>query len=227
MQRMMLGAYWPARQDTLDECVDSAEQFFAALVRIDPALSHWYERGRSRKDALSEIDVLDRTKLRDLLVKGQNRKDVGGAVIEDLGFRIGLWNGASREDHEASLSVQCGSYNERINNSVVIDLPIEAEGIINSDNASALVALVAKAWRPSWAGIMSKRAMRERDFNARNPFVDWLVYVPRALPESPSPSVVEPIDAFGSIVMVQPSPPTGNGEDELRHIRQVEKMLAA
>lgn len=227
MQRFMLGAYWPARRQSLDECVDCTARFFSELVRIDPAFSHWYERSRSRKSALSkEVEVLDRNRLHDLLFIGQNKKDIGGEIIHSLGFKIGLWNGADREDEEASLSIQCGCYDERLNNSVIIDLPLSFDSLNEPNTACALLALVAKVWHPAWAGVMSKRAMRERSFNARHPFVDWLLYVPRALPNLPAPSTVETLEGLGSIVSVQPSRPTGV-EAELTHIRQVEAVLAA
>ncbi|WP_366059621.1 Imm52 family immunity protein [Pigmentiphaga sp.] len=95
----MLGAYWGVCPDSLEGCVDRVERFFAGLAEIDPLLSHWCERGWSHKDALArKVDASDVEKLEELLLEGRNRRDVGGEVIEELGFKLSLWNGADVEE---------------------------------------------------------------------------------------------------------------------------------
>ncbi len=228
MIKFLLGAYWDARPDSLENCTENAGRFFAGLAEIDPLLAHWYERGRSRKDALErQVDTSDTQKLQDLLLKGRNRRDVGREVIDELGFKLSLWNGASEEEAEASVSVHCGAYSERVGNNVLIDLPYQSEGLKWVENASSLLALVAEIWRPKWDGIMSKKAMRERDFDGDYPFVDWMVYVPRSVASVPAPGRVETLSGLGSIVVVQPDPPVGNSDEESSRIRQVESLLAA
>lgn len=227
MQDFMLGAYWGARPDSLENCTENAVRFFARLAEIDPLLAHWFERGRSRKDALEKsVDTSDARKLHDLFLRGQNRRDVDNEVIDELGFRLSVWNGASEETAEASVSLQCGAYSERIGNNVLIDLPYQSKDLKWIENVSSLVALVAEIWQPSWAGVMSNKAMRERDFNAARPFVDWVVYVPHLVKSVPQPSRVE-VQGLGSIVVVQPNPPLGDEPEELARIRLIENRLAA
>lgn len=224
----MLGAYWDARPAGLEKCTEDLERFFAQLAEVDPLLGRWFERGRSRKDALKrKVDISDPRRLRDLLLKSRHRADIGRRVFEDLGFRFGLWNGADNEEEKAGLSIHCGSYSERVGNNVCIDLPYKAENEKWVENAGALLAAVAEIWRPSWAGIMSKKAMRERRYDADYPFVDWMVYVPRAVPAMPPPSRIEVLEGLGSIVVVQPDPPVGDNPEELSRIQRVESLLAA
>jgi hypothetical protein len=216
MQKFVLGAYWNARREGLEECAENAMRFFAGLVEIDPLFAHWYEPGQSLKDALQrKVDTLDAHRLKRLL-KGRNR-------IEELGFMIGLWNGAGDEEAMASLTIRCGCYNERIGNSVVVDLPYRSSGWVQK--ATSLLALAAEIWKPRWAGIMSQRAMRERDFDGAHPFVDWMVYVPRSVEAVPPPGYVLPLNDLGSIVVVQPNPPVGDSPEELPRIRRVESLL--
>jgi hypothetical protein len=223
----MLGAYWDARPDALEKCTKDAVQFFARLAEIDPLLALWYERGRSRKDALKRrIDTSDTQCIRELLLKRRSRRDIAGEVMDDLGFRLGLWNGSGEEAAEASVDIHCGCYSERIGNNVLIDLPSKTVSLKWVDNASMLLALVAETWRPKWAGIMSKKAMRERDFNGDYPFVDWMVYVPRSVKAVPLPSRVEVLKGLGSIVIVQQDPPVCDDAEELALIRRVERLLA-
>lgn len=228
MQKFMLGAYWDARADSLEKCTEDAVRFLARLAEIDPLLAHWYERGRSRQDALErKVDVLDAQKLQDLLLAGRNRRDIGREVIDELGCKLSLWNGADQEEGEASISIHCGAYSERIGNSVIVDLPYQSESLEWVGKASSLLALVAEIWRPKWAGIMSKKAMRERDFDGDYPFVDWMVYVPRRIESVPSPGRVEELNGLGSVVVVQPDPPVGDGAEELARIHQVARLLVA
>lgn len=228
MQKFMLGAYWDARADSLEKCAEDAARFLAGLAEIDPLLASWYERGRSRKGALErKVDILDAQKLQDLLLAGRNRREIDREVIDELGCKLSLWNGANEDQAEASISIHCGAYSERIGNSVIIDLPHQSESSEWIRKASSLLALTADVWNPSWAGIMSKKAIRERDFDGDNPFVDWMVYVPRKIASVPSPGRVEQLGGLGSVVIVQPDPPAGEGPEELARIRQVERLLRA
>lgn len=223
----ILGAYWDARPDDLRQCTENAGRLFAGLAEIDPLLAHWYERGRSSKDALKrKVDISDARRLEGLLLKGRSQRDIGREIVETLGFRMGVWNGADKDEAEACVDIHCGCYSERIGNTVIIELPRKSEGLRWVENASALLALVAEIWRPNWAGIMSKKAIEERDFDADLPFVDWMVYVPRPVHAVPSPSRVEDLKSLGSIIVVQPSPPVGNDPEELSRIRRVESILA-
>ncbi|MEA1649362.1 Imm52 family immunity protein [Nitrospirillum sp. BR 11164] len=227
-QDLVIGAYWGPRRETAEDCASRAAIFFDDLVQTAPLLARWYERGRSRKDALAlAVDVSNRDALRKLLLKGQNRKDANQEVIADLGFRIGLWNGAATEEGEAGLSILCGGYHERVRNNVVLDLPRSFSGALTAEGAAALLAATAKAWNPDWAGVMTRQAMESRDFSGRRPFVDWLVYVPRTMTSPPAPSTVAAVASLGSIIVVQPTPP-GNGDTEaLQRIQRVEALLAA
>lgn len=187
----------------------------------------WFRPGRSRKEALKrKVDTSDIRKLRELLLKGRSRSDIGREVFEDLGFSLNFWSGAAKGEVEASVDIHCGCYNERLGNNVLVDLPHSSENLEWLRNAQTLLRLVAEIWRPRWAGIMSKKAMRERDYNAQYPFVDWMVYVPRLVEAVPPPSRIEPVEGLGSIIIVQPEPTTGDDAEELLRIRRVESILS-
>jgi len=64
-------------------------------------------------------------RIRGLLLAGRNRHDCGDrSVIEDLGFRVGMWNGSSSRD-SVGLSVGCGAYSsvKGLGNALVMNLP--------------------------------------------------------------------------------------------------------
>jgi len=229
-RRYMLGAYWAARKESVEQCADRLHVFLADLATCDPALATWYERGRSRKEALEKrADVGDQNYLLSLLDRGRNRRDIGRTVIEELGFGGGLWNGG-KEGKEAGLSVKCGLYwaspksNASMSNCVILDLPEDLGELNQTGRMARVLVAAARAWEPDWAGVMSKNAMSERAFNAKVPFVDWMVFVPRKISGAPSPSSVVELRGLGSLVIVQPVAPSGDPE-ELPRIHQAEKAI--
>ena len=231
IQRYIVGAYWPSRKETLDHCAARLQQFFVELEASDPAFLNWYERGRSRKDAVEKrVNATDIQYLRGLLDRGRNRRDVDHAIMEELGFRIGVWNGA-RDLKEAGINIACGLHWEdkqkrtTLYNSIVVDLPKELGDLKLYENIIKLVRAMVRVWEPSWAGVMSKNAMVERDFDPARPFVDWIVYVNKRinLPTTLC-HAVEYIDQ-GTIIVVHPTPPSVDNTDETSRIRQVDHAL--
>lgn len=106
----ILGAYWPARRELIMQCCDRLAGFMGELAQCDPALEFWYELVELPKQRPGKrVDIKDRPSLMKLLEGGRNRRDIGGEVIEELGFHFGLWNGAD-DDRATGLSITCGLY---------------------------------------------------------------------------------------------------------------------
>lgn len=226
-QSFLLGAYWSARNETLEQCTERLGRLLHDLAEVDESLATWYQRGRSRKDALAqELSFCERTQIIAILEKGRNRRDIGNEVIEDLGFRIGLWNGAIDQDLSSSLGVHCGAYGPHVGNSVTLSLPAAIVCRLGAEKIEYLLSLTCEIWQPEWAGVMSKQAMQARNFSGRRPFVDWMVYVPRTIHVVPPFATVMPVQGLGSIVTVQPEPPWGVDPEELRRIGQVEAAIS-
>src|SRR5579862_4397262 len=216
----ILGAYWPARRESITQCCDRLADFMSELAQCDPALEIWHELVESPKQRPGRrVDIKDRPILMKLLEEGRNRRDIGGEVIEELGFHFGLWNGAD-DDKAAGLSITCGLYwksptpNVSLSNCVVLDLPRNLGELSRAENMSKVLSVTAGAWQPAWAGVMSWDAMNARNFSGKHTFVDWMTYVPVSIGEVPAPSSVQQLPGGGSIVAVQPTPPSGGDPRE-------------
>jgi hypothetical protein len=230
MSDFFVGAYWLSRKESIEQCADRLRKFFVALTASDPVLATWLEKGRSRKQALEKTaDIREQSYLLGLLDRGRNRRDVGGTVIEELGFRVGLWNGGNGEK-AAGLSITCGLYwtspnpNASLSNCVTLDLPEDLGELKQAERMCGVLAAVAQAWEPDWAGVMSREAMNARAFDAKIPFVDWMVYVPRRIDGVLSPSSVVEFES-GSLIVVQPDPPAVNNRADQENIRRIENIL--
>jgi hypothetical protein len=220
----MVGAYWEPRQETIEQCADRLVLLFAELRVCDPALAIWFERGRSRNEAsVKHVEIADRGTLIDLLGKGRNRRDVGESVIAELGFKLGLWNQLS-PDNAIGLNITCGLYwqssnqNPSLSNHVILELPDELGKFEHAEYTSNVLAAVAKAWDPAWAGVMSRQAMNTQGFTSKRPFVDWMVYVPSEIDEVQHPSSCISLRGLGTILIVQQTPPSAQDAEEIQRV---------
>jgi hypothetical protein len=230
----MLGAYWAARKESVEQCAKRLHRCLADLAACDPAFATWYERGRSRSQAQANpVKTGDGVRaLVSLLDRGRNRRDSDRGVIEELGFQVGLWNGGVGGE-EVGLSVTCGLYWESssprasLTNSVVLNIPIRPGDLRQAGQVACMLTAVAIAWEPEWAGVMSNEAMSARGFNAKTPFVDWMIFTRRKIDTLPAPSSATELQGLGSLIVVQPVPPSLSAPDELARIHQVERALIA
>jgi hypothetical protein len=234
--QFFLGAYWPARKESIEQCAGRLRCFFDELVTCDPALANWFEKGRSRKQASERKAAVDnRDYLLELLDKGRHKRNMPGTTIEELGFHIALWNGA-RAGKEADLSITCGLYwlspspNASMWNCVTLNFPQDLGDLKRADHMARVIDVVARAWEPDWAGVMSKASMDARGFKAGEPFVDWMVYVSKSLRlngmKIDAPASILPVDNLGLIVVTQCDAPDPTGPSDLQNVRRVEAALA-
>lgn len=141
--------------------------------------------------------------LEELLLAGQNRRDMDRVPIPELGFSAGLWNGDF--ERGVGLSVNCGVWSRVVPNSFVLKLPKvgEAVELYTAQTAMAVFRVVVDAWEPEWA-TWSSAALRELQ-GAEPPakVMGWATYLSSrdALEDVDAPEGVE-VAAAGSGVLV-------------------------
>ncbi|NDZ14829.1 Imm52 family immunity protein [Variovorax sp. WS11] len=177
MESFFACAYWGARREELTACVARTQQCLASLAQVSDDFSTWRAKGMTRKAALSNPPITSESLdvLKELFVKGLNHKDIGGEVIEHLGFEMGIWNGLSAH-RVASLGICCGMHStvSGLSNSVVLSLPMSFDVSSTEAVAKLMVALVGP-WDPEWAVVFSRVA---RDAQQEHgPFLDRALYV--------------------------------------------------
>jgi hypothetical protein len=226
-----LCAYWKARKETIDACADRLARFLTTLSAYADVFTAWYERATSRRKAKQvEIDFKNKGCLLDLLERGRHRRDIGKEVMEDLGFHVGMWNGG-KSTKMVGLNVTCGLYSTAPGlggNCVVMDLPEELGDLQQTERIANVLVATATSWEPDWAGVFSLDAMNKRNFKPTAPFVDWMLYVSNKLvpnPRVPGPSLVKPVDAIGSLIVVQQEPVEAGNPVHLQRVRTVETAL--
>jgi hypothetical protein len=146
----LLGLYWDARQQSLDECADRCFRTLQAMRDAD--FDGFFQRGRSRKDALGRAFEVTPAAVRLLLGHGVNRRDDNREPIPELGWSLGLWSG--RPDGEAfNLNIHCGSFSKWVGNNVALTLPPDGPHSLKQGRAQAeqLFEQLVAVWQPEQA----------------------------------------------------------------------------
>jgi len=225
-ENFYVGAYWGPRRESAAECAMRLSGCLSQLALAHPLLATWYLKGSSRAAASKVAVDASPENLLHLLNRGRNRRDIGGSIIEELGFRASLWN---RQKSAVSLTVTCGSYlaSGAVWNSVAIQLPplgLEGSELYEPSTARAITRSIVDAWNPAWA-TWASYTMRDVQQPSSTPVFGWLTYLNSSLgaristvPLPPDVSVAK--DLNGIMVQI--------GEDPVKaNVTQVLGLLAA
>lgn len=232
-EKYYLAAYWGGRKETLDACVGRTFQCLSKLADFDDSFSRWYRRDRSRKNAFRQPITLDFESLKILLAGGRNKRDFDGSVISELGFRVGLWNGAI-DSESMGLNLLCGSYSNspHIVNSFVINLPEEgdsAKRLLNTEFLRELIAVVVRSWEPEWAVVNSTEYRNLHGTNSpKKPTVGWLFYLasfPDNLPKLPTFADRTAVGDRGQILTLTEERFTVTNSEHIALANQLQKVL--
>src|SRR5882724_3387900 len=113
MDSFYIGAYWGPRVQSIEEVTAAALNLFRRLAEADTLFSDWYQLGRSSKEAKEHVFVPGEDSVRQLLLRGQNRRDADRRPIGELGFSLSVWNGRVGPG-AANLSILMGAASERV-----------------------------------------------------------------------------------------------------------------
>lgn len=117
--RVTLGLYWGPRRQDLDSC--TADCVATLSLLRDLGYEDYYQKSRSRADGLRRPIEISAPQVRNLLMKGVNRTDIGGQPISELGFNISAWSGGTDEG-SYSLSIHCGCDSKYVSNVLLFAL---------------------------------------------------------------------------------------------------------
>lgn len=173
-----VGAYWGPREESALDCAKRLSNCLARLSAAHPNLATWHPKGASKAASSGDSVSMAPGDLVRLLVRGRNRRDVDGSVMEELGFRASLWN---REKVAVAFSVTCGSYlaSGAVMNTFVIQLPTpeaDALELFEPGVAQAMTYALVDSWDPEWA-TWASFSMREAQASGSEPIIGWLTYL--------------------------------------------------
>lgn len=176
LETYLAAAYWGPRMEPVEACASRAATFLTDLSQVSDYLRGWRPLGRSRSEAIRATPIdLSANALTELFTRGMNRRDVGGDVIEELGFRISVWNG--KGDGEVSfLTMKCGLYSTvaGLSNAIVLKLPTRFD-VNSAEQTGKLAVALSRAWDPDWAIVASQSKVSQQ--SGTGPFLDRALYL--------------------------------------------------
>lgn len=211
-QQMYLGLYWFDRKESEEECTGRLLRFLSLLAEFDRNFAQWFCTGKSRKDALKkcafpQTEAASPSQMR----WNRNRYDTGNrAVIENLGYTIGLWNGAVDEEDTSGLHISCGCYDSQVPNSCVLDFPPNAAVVgrmMGLREAERLFTDAVNCWDPDWGTLTCRGWRKMLNLPAGVPQLGWFTYLSNKFPvvnDVPEPGVIRRLDGGGSLLQALP-----------------------
>jgi hypothetical protein len=208
-ESLYVAAYWPARAESIEACAARVGRCLRGLSSLDVLLASWFLKGKRRSAANVPFDIdIDVSSVFDALLRGRNRRDTDRSVIDDLGFRLGVWNGD--DDDPVGLAIKCGMSNATpgLSNAVVLDLPLRSPrgaNLYSRAVVAAAIEILVEAWDPDWATVTSNSLREAQAVTGGRPVVGCLTYLSAGrgdVPPLPAPFVVERVAAAGSLISV-------------------------
>ncbi len=225
------GAYWGPRKESPEECALRAQAFLHAISDCDASLARWFEPADSRESSLASPLTPGLGALQTVFRQGVNRTDGDGSVIEDLGFRLWLWNGEPDYD-DALWMAHCGCYSQWVPNNCVLNLPHQgpnAQRVLTGSVVTRVLRGMARAWEPDSGVVMSndhRDLLEDHDDGA--PHVGWVTYLSRrrgTVPALPAPVRVEPVEDRGTLITLTEERFTASNPEHLALAGRVREAL--
>lgn len=207
-ERYFVGSYWGDRPETLQSCGDRAHRFFQAISPVDSALARRSPGG------------------------GRNRRDDNREVIESLGYRLMVWNGAP-DAEVASVSVLCGSYasSAGIVNSCVLELPVAGptrDRLLQRGVLERLLEASVGSWDPDWGVVSSDEQRRMLQHRPTEPFVGSLLFLPLKaglLPSLPPAVETRDLEDEGTLIALGHDLVNADNPQDVAAARSVTQVL--
>jgi hypothetical protein len=231
METYYAGVYWGARREEVAECARRTELFFHLLARCDATLGRWYRAGRvARGSPGHPVTTNDPEELKELLLRGRNRTDLGKQVIEDLGFGLRVWN-QQPDGRSTKVSLRCGAFTEAVSNVCLLNPPSQgdaAERLLSAPALTQVLTCMATAWDPDWGVATSTKTRAPISVDEQDSDVGWLMYFARrrgTVPPLPAPVRIEPVGLLGTLVILTPERFTASNPEHMALGRRVRELL--
>lgn len=214
-------ARWGPRQEDREHCAARVASFLRAIRDCDDVFRRWLTLGSPAQD----VDLAPAA-LAPLLER--NRRDTDGAVIDELGFALNVWNG--REDDDgANVDILCGCYSAAVANYCVVELPFDGEverRVLRVDTLTCLIRAAVASFEPEWASVVP--VDRDDEEGGAAPPVGWLTYVrvgESQLPPLPEDVRADSLGADGTLLVLAEDLASASRPDQLERARSIRDAL--
>lgn len=221
VESYFVGSYWLGRRESAGACARRAEHLFQLLAQLDPTWTHWFQYGKSLKQAMSRTVEPTATTFEAFFAKKKYQ-------MPEHGFVFSTWNG-QEQGSSTHVHFTCGSSSLHSGDVCMLDLPrrgANAERVLCTPMVTGILRAVALAWEPDKGVVMSDAHMEMASGARPNVRVGWVTYLSRRrgqVPSLPEPVRVEPVEDKGSLIVLTPERFTATNPAHVElaeHVRQ-------
>ena len=174
-----LVACWPPRPESIDALAERLFYLFDQFAGCDETLAHWYQTRRAgKKTAPGKLDTQSKDALVDLLNHGQKPKKPKPKDGQDVRYHLQLQNGFDNA-RQIKLQLTFAANAPRDVNRLEMQFPQGSTGLGSVARMNLVVASVARAFDPAWAGVFARELADPATLLPHQPLVDWIVYLCR------------------------------------------------
>jgi hypothetical protein len=166
LDSLFLGAYWPQRRETRAECAARISKFLSGIRDAGPDVQRWFLKAKRKELARTAIDVSP-PDIEALLIT--NDRDATGEPIEELGFRLGLWNG-----ERVAFSATVGAFNSFVHNSLV--LSFQGESLSDASKWCLLIDAAIASFDPDSAVVTNQNYISRHGNGTPDKTGGWWTY---------------------------------------------------
>jgi hypothetical protein len=224
-----IGAYWRARREDAEACARRLAALIQSLAPMDPLFASWFKNAKSLRERLKRPLELELSGLQKY-VQSRIMRDSARKPMEDMGFRVGLWNGA-QGGNDAWLSIGCGGYSEVTGNRCLLEAPYKglgSERVLTAPFQAQALRAIATAWDPDWGVGMSHAHRDIIEAQCPDVLVGWVTYLSRHLgrvPPLPAPVRIEHVEDKGTLVILTPERFTASNPEHVALAERVRELL--
>jgi hypothetical protein len=192
---------------------------------LDPTWTHWFQYGKSLKQALSRTIEPTAMTFEAFFAKKKYQ-------MPEHGFLFQTWNG-QEQGSSTHVHFSCGSSSVFSGDNCIVDLPRRgtiAERMLSASMVTGILRAVALAWEPDKGLVTSDEhlAMVAPVHKRPDVVVGWVTYLSRRrgeVPPLPEPVRVEPVEDKGSLIILTPERFTATNPAHVELAEQVHQRL--
>jgi hypothetical protein len=225
VESYFVGSYWLGRRESAGACARRAEHFFHLLAQLDPIWAHWFQYGKSLKQALSRTVEPTAATFESFFAKKKYQ-------MPEQGFLFQTWNG-QQQGSSTHVHICCGSSSVVSGDKCILDLPsrgANADRVLTTSMVAEVMRAVALAWEPDHGMVTSDDhlGLFSPSHKPPNVVVGWVTYLSRRrgeVPPLPEPVRVEPVEDKGSLIVLMPERFTASNPAHVELAAQVRQRL--
>ncbi|SEU20071.1 Imm52 family immunity protein [Stigmatella erecta] len=227
-----VGAYWPSRRESLDECTQRVSLFLRMLDQLAPSWTQWYHADKSSRNPEGIPVQTDAPEaLKTLLLQGMNRATTNKSAIPELGFGFRIWN-QSPDNQSTRLHIRCGGDSDAVENMCLMTPPSEgelSEHMADTPLLAQVLECMATAWDPDWGVVSTNLTLNliptTQEDETR---VGWVTYISRrrgTVPPLPAPVEIRPVGTLGMVIILTPERFSASNPEHIALGRRVRELL--